>query len=287
MKALGAGLYHADARLCCMPPVPLAPHTPQRLWTHLQAALHLFETAAASPTPPSRGWLRALSDTCEPHLAALPATGLVHLLAALEALNHTPSPSWLTAGLQAAGGHAQHLTTAQLASLMWSLSNLSCNVPPALLEPLLGAAQAELQEFYSPDLARLVCAVSSLLEEVPSELSSALLAECEYQLVSFPGDFTAFDLARLTTGLAGLPQAPSDKLRSALTKAVYVSTRTMEEKGAVDFALARLDANSAKSMHFDPRWTHEELKWLPRRERDKRRILKDGWFRTRWQGWRP
>jgi hypothetical protein len=35
------------------------------------------------------------------------------------------------------------------------------------------------------------------------------------------------------------------------------------------------------------RWTHEELSWLPRRERDKRRILKDGWFRTKWSGWAP
>jgi hypothetical protein len=62
-------------------------------------------------------------------------------------------------------------------------------------------------------------------------------------------------------------------------------TRTIEEKGAVDFALAKLDAKGKRSMHYDPRWTHEELKWLPRRERDKRRILSEGWYRTQWGGW--
>lgn len=35
------------------------------------------------------------------------------------------------------------------------------------------------------------------------------------------------------------------------------------------------------------RWTHEELRWLPRRERDKRRIIKEGWYRTKWGGWSP
>ncbi len=35
------------------------------------------------------------------------------------------------------------------------------------------------------------------------------------------------------------------------------------------------------------RWTHEELHWLPRRERDKRRIIKEGWYRTKWGGWSP
>lgn len=61
---------------------------------------------------------------------------------------------------------------------------------------------------------------------------------------------------------------------------------SIDEKGAVDFALAKLDAKGKRSMHYDPRWTHEELKWLPRRERDKRRILKEGWYRTQWTGWR-
>ena len=53
----------------------------------------------------------------------------------------------------------------------------------------------------------------------------------------------------------------------------------------MDFALARLEGvGHDRSMHFDPRWTHEELNWLPRRERDKRRILKEGWQRTQWGG---
>ncbi len=70
-------------------------------------------------------------------------------------------------------------------------------------------------------------------------------------------------------------------------KAVYGKTRSVVDKAAVDFALSRLDEDSDKSMHYDPRWTHEELRWLPRRERDKRRILSEGWYRTQWGGWAP
>ncbi|KAI8467033.1 MAG: hypothetical protein J3K34DRAFT_524039 [Monoraphidium minutum] len=128
---------------------------------------------------------------------------------------------------------------------------------------------------------------------------AAVLKECEYQVVEFPADLGAFDLARLALGISLLtdlgdlgaaggapwPEA-SGRLREALLKAVYARTRTIEEKGAVDYALARLDAKGKRSMHYDPRWTHEELNWLPRRERDKRRILKDGWYRTQWSGWR-
>lgn len=69
-------------------------------------------------------------------------------------------------------------------------------------------------------------------------------------------------------------------------QAVYSKTNTIEEKAAVDFALAKLEAG-ARTMVFDPRWTHEELRWLPRSERDKRRIIKEGWVRTKWGGWTP
>ncbi|GBF88250.1 hypothetical protein Rsub_00962 [Raphidocelis subcapitata] len=136
---------------------------------------------------------------------------------------------------------------------------------------------------------------------VDAAWAAAVLAECEYQLVEFSADFGAFDLARLALGLSllsdlgadprsvqgpgGWPEA-GQRLRDALLKAVYARTRTIEEKAAVDYALARLDAKGKRSMHYDPRWTHEELSWLPRRERDKRRILKDGWYRSQWSGWR-
>ncbi len=72
-------------------------------------------------------------------------------------------------------------------------------------------------------------------------------------------------------------------------KVVYGKTRSIGDKAAVDFALSRLmsDDPEARSMHYDSRWTHEELHWLPRRERDKRRILKEGWYRTKWGGWSP
>lgn len=84
------------------------------------------------------------------------------------------------------------------------------------------------------------------------------------------------------------PAAPSH-VPSILMKAVYGKTRSIADKSAVDFALSRLmsDDPEARSMHYDSRWTHEELHWLPRRERDKRRILSEGWYRTQWGGWAP
>jgi hypothetical protein len=160
-------------------------------------------------------------------------------------------------------------------------------------------------------------------------------------------DFSAWDLGRLISGVADLGLPVDEEFRSWLMKAVYTHLRTIEEKGAVDFALAKLQQGD-RSMHYDPRWvrragqgrptrprapggalpcpgawpgrwwaraarsacrpprqlvdrlpsthcrpraaaprrwTHEELSWLPRRERDKRRILKDGWFRSKWGGW--
>eukprot|EP00775_Hariotina_reticulata_P003650 gene3650-3911_t len=122
---------------------------------------------------------------------------------------------------------------------------------------------------------------------LPDGWSAAVAGEVEYQVVEFLGDLGAFDVARLASGLADLGISPAPRLQEALLKGAYMRTRSMEEKGAVDFALAKLDAKGKKSMHYDPRWTHEELKWLPRRERDKRRILKEGWYRTQWSGWKP
>jgi hypothetical protein len=73
-------------------------------------------------------------------------------------------------------------------------------------------------------------------------------------------------------------------LCALLSQAVYSKTCTIAEKAAMDFSLARLETG-ARAMHFDPRWTHEELNWLPRVERDKRRIIKEKWYRTMWGGY--
>eukprot|EP00983_Pelagomonas_calceolata_P064906 1148351-Pelagomonas_calceolata.AAC.2 len=34
-------------------------------------------------------------------------------------------------------------------------------------------------------------------------------------------------------------------------------------------------------------WNHEELRMLPNREKDKCRILSEGWYRTQWGGYSP
>lgn len=190
--------------------------------------------------------------------------------------------------LQTLQESVSQLSTRQLADVLWSLSNLPhCPVSESFTADILAAVHSKRQDFYAPDLCSLLCAAGALGLKPPHEWLSDMTAECEYQLCEFPADFGAFDLAKLASGLADLDVAISDKMRTALMKSVYTTVRTMEEKGAVDFALAKLDLGGKKSVHFDPRWTHEELNWLPRRERDKRRILKEGWYRTKWGGWTP
>ncbi|GFH13282.1 uncharacterized protein HaLaN_09133, partial [Haematococcus lacustris] len=106
------------------------------------------------------------------------------------------------------------------------------------------------------------------------------------QLTDFSSDFQAADLTRLISGLADMKlggQISSD-LRFKLMRAVYGKVHSIEDKAGVDFALAKLDSRES-SMHYDTRWTHEELRWLPRRERDKRRIMKETWQRSQWGGW--
>jgi len=169
---------------------------------------------------------------------------------------------------------------------------------------LLKAAKQQLQDFFGPNLAKMVCAAGTLAASgdgappgspaapgsaaagaaalgLDAAWATSVLEECEYQLVEFSADFEAFDLARMALGLSlvsdlgaagsgggggsGTPwPEPSSRLRDALLKTVYARTRTIEEKAAVDYSLARLDAKGKRSMHYDPRWTHEELNWLPR-----------------------
>ena len=59
----------------------------------------------------------------------------------------------------------------------------------------------------------------------------------------------------------------------------------------MDFALHKLassESESLTSMHYDTRWTHEEMScagWLPRHDRDKKRIIAEQWQRSLWGGW--
>ncbi|KAF8072754.1 hypothetical protein HT031_000414 [Scenedesmus sp. PABB004] len=283
------------------------------------------EGAGEGAAPPSQAWLGRLLTGAAPLLGGLGGADAVALLEALAALDFTPEPGWMAGALDALARDAAGLPPAQLAGALWALSNLRHAPAAAQWDALLRAAAAQLPDFYGPDLARLLCAAGSIHasargafapdggvaqppaaaggggggdaaggggDAAPPALAlppgwlDAVAGEAEYQVVEFPGDLGAFDLARLASGLADLGlAAPSARLSEGLLKAVYARTRSIEEKGAVDFALAKLDAGGKRSMHFDPRWTHEELHWLPRRERDKRRIIKEGWYRTQWGGW--
>jgi hypothetical protein len=232
--------------------------------------------------------MEQLCAATTPILQELDNTSICALLQHLTQLNYTPPPSWMQALIAKPCSDPSTFTPAQLSSFLWYLSNLQHPLEAAAVQKLLEAVNMHLQDFYAPDLCRLVSALGAIWEEPKgSELVADLAKECEYQLVEFTADFEAFDLARLATGLAELGVPPKERLQGALIKAVYMRTRTIEEKAAVDFALAKFDSKGEKSMHFDARWTHEELNWLPRRERDKRRLLKDGWYRTKWGGWSP
>ncbi|KAG2489734.1 hypothetical protein HYH03_011841 [Edaphochlamys debaryana] len=214
---------------------------------------------------------------------------------------------------------------AEVAGAEASTSAAAAAAPAALQRALLARVRA--QDFLAPDLCRAVCAVGNLAvasrSDAPpppaapsgpasssspsaapaspsaagfqpdADLVKALDEEIRFQLVEFGSDFEAPDVGRLISGMAGLRLgghvARDDEYRRVLMKVVYGKTRSLVDKAAVDFALSRLldDDPEARSMHYDTRWTHEELHWLPRRERDKRRIIKEGWYRTQWGGWSP
>lgn len=276
----------------------------------LQDALGLAGTAAASEQLPSQPWVQQLLEQLHSHVQRLQAADVCQLLQHLSELDYTPEVQWMSAAVQQLCVQVDQLNTKQLSGLVWSLSNLRHTPEQQHWDAILKTAESKLQDFYGPDLAQFICAAGSIysssnssydpeagleaLEQIaaatagltlPKGWSSAVAAEVEYQVSEFVGDLSAFDLARIASGLADLGIEPSSKLQDALLKAVYMRTRTIEEKGAVDFALAKLDAKGKRSMHYDPRWTHEELKWLPRRERDKRRIIKENWYRTQWGGY--
>ncbi|GIL69629.1 hypothetical protein Vretimale_10285 [Volvox reticuliferus] len=197
---------------------------------------------------------------------------------------------------------------------------VAADAPYALQRAILACVRN--QDFLAPDLCKVVCALGSLCAApttgdpqgsstqrqptaaagtggygkgfvVDRDLVQALNEEIRYQLTEFNADFEAADLGRLISGMAGLRLGAAvladEEYRRILMKAVYGKTQSITDKASVDFALSRLlvDDPEARSMHYDSRWTHEELRWLPRRERDKRRILKEGWYRTKWGGWSP
>jgi hypothetical protein len=232
-----------------------------------------------------------LTDLCS-RLQDLSTAQLAGLVWSLSNLRHMPTQQPWQAVLAAAQARLEEFYGPDLATLVCgagsilSSGNSSFEPEGGVRVQLakVGAAAAEASG--QTDAAGDGDSSSSTSQlVVPAGFADAVLAEVQYQITEFPADLGAFDLARLASGLADLGISPTAALQDRLMKAVYMRTRTIEEKGAVDFALAKLDAKGKKSMHYDPRWTHEELKWLPRRERDKRRLIKEGWYRTQWTGY--
>jgi hypothetical protein len=265
---------------------------------------------------PGEQWMAALLQQLCSQLADLSSQQLSGLMWSLSNLRYTPQQQHWAALLLAGQSRLQDFYGPDLASFLcaagsvYANSNSSFDLETGARQQLAtaaggdagsgdagswllgvgtasGAATAQPAEAATQSNAAAVsssaAAQTGLI--IPDGWQAAVAEEAEYQVTEFVGDLGAFDLARLASGLADLGVTPSSRLQETLLKAVYMRTRTIEEKGAVDFALAKLDAKGKRSMHYDPRWTHEELKWLPRRERDKRRILSEGWYRTQWGGW--
>lgn len=282
---------------------------PSQAWLQqvLTAAQPLLQTSPSSTcealqllsqldfTPP-RDWMQAVLQGLCSSVADLSTQQLAGLVWSLSNLRYTPTPQQWQAILTAAQDKLEDFYGPDLALLVCGAGSISSSTsssfdpagglrqqhPPGTADEVAPASE----QYPEGDLSASTSSISTTQLPVPDGWADAVLAEVQYQVTEFPADLGAFDLARMASGLADLGISPSTQLQDKLMKAVYMRTRTIEEKGAVDFALAKLDAKGKKSMHYDPRWTHEELKWLPRRERDKRRILKDGWYRTQWTGWR-
>lgn len=276
---------------------------PSQAWLQqlLVAAQPLLQQAAAPATcevlsllsrmdyTPDSSWMQDVLAALCSRLQDLSTQQLAGLVWSLSNLRHTPTQQQWQALLGAAQARFEDFYGPDLALLVCAagsiLSTNSSSFDPEggvrSQPPSLGADGPAASAGHDSSSS----GSSSVQLELPAGWADAVLAEAQYQVKEFPADLGAFDLARMASGLADLGISPSTELQDRLMKAVYMRTRTIEEKGAVDFALAKLDSKGKKSMHYDPRWTHEELKWLPRRERDKRRLIKEGWYRTQWTGY--
>jgi hypothetical protein len=249
----------------------------------------LQHMAALNYTPPP-AWMDAASAALAPGVDALAPAQLAGLLWAVSNLSCAPPPALLQAALDASRQQLQDFLAPDLALAASAVGALlGGGVPRAWAAAVVAEAEFQLVEYNSDwrpfDLARLIIGLSSMLRQ-PEPGSEGGAGAAPAAAASSPGDPQPSSSGRSLQEAAGAaePQV-TERFMTALMKAVYASTRTIEEKAAVDFALAMLAVDDRRSMHFDTRWTHEELKWLPRRERDKRRILKDGWYRTKWGGW--
>jgi len=247
----------------------------------------LLYAAAMSAMEASPSWRAAAAAAAGKHIAAAASGGddaapraVAQLLWGVSELVGGPSSAAAAAAAAATAQGAQPAATSSTEPYVDEL--WVATAAKAVLAGILDAA------FFAPDLCTALCALGSLGYTAAPDWAAAVAKEAEYQVTEFMADFTPQDLARLASGLADLRLQPAlgPNFQPALMKAVYSKLRTIEDKGAVDFALAKLETGE-RSMHYDPRWTHEELRWLPRRERDKRRIIEQGFVRSQWGGWAP
>jgi hypothetical protein len=300
--------------------------------------------AAALPVPPPPEWLA--SALLEPLSRAIASqgsdcAGAKELAGALWAASNLPLPMGMGGDGDDSGnsdGNSSNDATADaLRSLMSALEpQMQDLFAPDLARVVCAAgALARNAQGGGGGAAAASSSSSSSKSALPSTFASALVDEVTYQVTEFAADFGAYDLARLISGLADLTAvvateaaagagagagaaAPAsstpttdlsfpEQFSRTLMAAVYARTSTIAERGAVDFALAKLNTAqefaaavaaaaagadggarfARRSLHFDPRWTHEEMSacgWLPRHDRDKRRIIKENWRRTQWTG---
>eukprot|EP00798_Chlamydomonas_sp_ICE-L_P004153 gene4153-14251_t len=217
---------------------------------------------------------------------------LVQLATALEQHGSDLEPEFRSALLAALGPALKNLTLPHLSKAAWAGGELGGDGSSEWLDALVVATTKAMEdEFLAPDLAALTCTLGAQSKqggyEVPETLVNALRDEAYYQLNEFMSDFSGKDIARILIGLADLGVQASGEtandMHYVVMKAVYSQLKTIEDKAAVDFALGKLDTGKS-SLFYDTRWTYEEMGWLPRCERDKRRIINENFERGQWGG---
>lgn len=234
----------------------------------------LSPTAETSQTP------QGFSSRCT---ASNPAE-LIAFLSSFEGVDVSPHQGEIDSCLELASKHINAFSTTDLATLAWTLSEIGHQPQQTWLAVFYPVVEEQLDSFFASDLCSLVCAVGLFDSKPSANWLRKVITEVEYHLKEYVNDFSAYDIARYLTGLGDLGVSGNDGFQELVQKAIYLKVKTIQERAAVDYALTRFDSGLKTSV-YNTKWTFEEIHWLPRHERDKKRIVKENWEKTQWQGW--
>jgi hypothetical protein len=284
-RAAAAGQAPPDEWLAAALPV---------LEAELPALAPALTALAAVGCAPPAGWAAAALAALQAGFGRMDSRQLAAAFWAVGELGVEPPPAWAAAAHGALLARLPDFFAPDFAAAVCAVGSWEAKPTAEWAAAVAGEAAFQLGAFaadFAPrDLARLISGAPPP-PPLPRLMSLGAFTSPPHRSLppfcsndAIPATWPPIADRRHRAGLADVGAPVDEALRTPLMTAVHLRLRTIGDKAAIDFALAKLEAG-ARSMHFDPRWTHEELHWLPRRERDKRRILKDGWYRTKWGGW--